>query len=203
MGVEPTWDRLTAPPGFEVRSPHRERDSSLRLNAVLRKHRFRRKETDTGRVYPAQVLPPDCEAMAIEELEDLDRHLAAVAKAVAEFSSSEGTLGGLLCELDGNARHGLHCGSHEEMIVGQFLDLAAPGGHAQQTPHGFFSDRHRRRDIAHARRAVRLRTQMDENGCHYPLFFRGEFNGMAGAAHPHAIEGGVAGFGKLPERCGK
>ena len=23
MGVEPTWDRLTAPPGFEDRSPHR------------------------------------------------------------------------------------------------------------------------------------------------------------------------------------
>src|SRR5215475_14499021 len=29
MGVEPTRDRLTAPPGFEVRSPHRERDSSV------------------------------------------------------------------------------------------------------------------------------------------------------------------------------
>jgi hypothetical protein len=23
VGVEPTWDRLAAPPGFEVRTPHR------------------------------------------------------------------------------------------------------------------------------------------------------------------------------------
>jgi hypothetical protein len=29
MGVEPTKDRLAAPPGFEVRTPHRGRFSSL------------------------------------------------------------------------------------------------------------------------------------------------------------------------------
>ena len=29
VGVEPTKDRLTAPPGFEVRTPHRGRFSSM------------------------------------------------------------------------------------------------------------------------------------------------------------------------------
>ena len=33
MGVEPTKDRLTAPPGFEVRTPHQGRFSSIAWDA--------------------------------------------------------------------------------------------------------------------------------------------------------------------------
>ena len=52
MGVEPTRDRLTAPPGFEVRTPHRGRFSSkLRLAQSFDFNR-------TKKVEPVLVDPP-------------------------------------------------------------------------------------------------------------------------------------------------
>ena len=83
MGVEPTWDRLTAPPGFEVRSLHRERDSSILLL------RFRRKEFDARRVDTAKILPTDCKSVPIKEFQNLDSHLAAILQAIAEFRGCE------------------------------------------------------------------------------------------------------------------
>src|SRR6185503_16284096 len=70
MGVEPTRDRLTAPPGFEVRSPHRERDSSVDW---LR--RLRREEFDARGIDAAQVLATDRKPVPVEKLQNLDRHL--------------------------------------------------------------------------------------------------------------------------------
>ena len=71
MGVEPTWDRLTAPPGFEVRSLHRERDSSV---DVFRQ--FGRKQLDARRIDPPQVLATNGEPV----LSSRSRKSAAVKR---------------------------------------------------------------------------------------------------------------------------
>ena len=47
VGVEPTKDRLAAPPGFEVRTPHRGRFSSMFV-LLLRLRICRRRETGPG-----------------------------------------------------------------------------------------------------------------------------------------------------------
>src|SRR5262245_50885395 len=100
MGVEPTSDRLTAPPGFEVRSPHRERDSSIDL---LR--RLGRKELDARRIDASQVLPADGEAVPIKEFQDLDSYLTAVVQAIAKIRRREPAVGGAGSNLHGNLRH--------------------------------------------------------------------------------------------------
>src|SRR5581483_5725915 len=96
MGVEPTRDRLTAPPGFEVRSPHRERDSSVFLPV----RPVGREELDTRRIDAPQILAADREAVAIEELENLYGHLAAVVQTVAEIGRREFALRRLRGEID-------------------------------------------------------------------------------------------------------
>src|SRR6478735_8582944 len=73
MGVEPTRDRLTAPPGFEVRTPHRGRFSSIR-----RINRQRTEQVEPLTVDAPEIAAADGDAMAIEEFKDLDRDLAAV-----------------------------------------------------------------------------------------------------------------------------
>ena len=125
MGVEPTWDRPTAPPGFEVRSPHRERDSSIAFRRRCL-HRAGREQADARRIDAAQVLPADGEAVPVEELEDLDRHLAAVVKPVAELGRGELAVGGTACHVDGDLGHALHNGAQEEVVGGDLVDVAPP-----------------------------------------------------------------------------
>src|SRR5215472_11397707 len=85
MGVEPTKDRLAAPPGFEVRTPHRGRFSSLIRCA--RPWRVRRcaEQIEPMLVHAAQIAAAQRDAVAIEEFQDLDRDLAAVVDLVAEL----------------------------------------------------------------------------------------------------------------------
>ena len=83
MGVEPTRDRLTAPTGFEVRPPHQGRFSSKlgygngfgRFRQVCFDHMV--EKVAAMRIDTTQVTPPNCHAMAIEKLKDLDRNLPA------------------------------------------------------------------------------------------------------------------------------
>src|SRR5262245_9897959 len=151
MGVEPTRDRLTAPPGFEVRSPHRERDSSVDL---LR--RLRRKELDARRIYASQVLAADGEAVPIKEFQDLDRYLAAVVQAVAEVRRRKPAVRRARSNLHGNFGHALHDRSQEKMVVGDLLNVATTRGHAHQATDENFIEAHGVGDIAHAWRPIRL-----------------------------------------------
>ena len=102
MGVEPTWDRLTAPPGFEVRSLHRERDSSISI------WRLWRKEFDARRIDAAEILPTDREPVTIKEFQNLDSHLTAVLQAIAEFRCREFAAGRFFRNVDRDLRHLLH-----------------------------------------------------------------------------------------------
>ena len=88
MGVEPTWDRLTAPPGFEDQSPHRgtplflwRRDCNSPLLVFARNGRFASK----GVGQPMACADATRKADAVEELEDLDGALASAADEVAEI----------------------------------------------------------------------------------------------------------------------
>ena len=86
MGVEPTRDRLAAPHGFEVRTPHRGRFSSVRIVTGFAANA---KQVQAGRVDPAPIAPAQGHAAAIEELEDLDRDLAPVGQAIAELGGGK------------------------------------------------------------------------------------------------------------------
>src|SRR5262245_52632137 len=118
MGVEPTRDRLTAPPGFEVRSPHRERDSS-----VVQLRRIGRKQGDARRVDAAQVLAADGETVPVEELQDLDGDFAPVVEPVAELGGTEPALRRLGGQVDGDLGHLLHHGAEEVVVVRDLIDI--------------------------------------------------------------------------------
>src|SRR5271170_2724324 len=91
-GVEPTKDRLAASLGFEVRTPHRGRFSSL----------YRIGRMDQGseqvqilRVGSAHVAFVDGDAMPIQEIEDLDGDLPAVFDTVAKLRRREDAVVGM------------------------------------------------------------------------------------------------------------
>src|SRR5262244_2694212 len=89
MGVEPTKDRLAAPPGFEVRTPHRGRFSSLIRSTrpcALRRHA---EQVEPVLVHAAEIAAAQRDAVAIEEFQDLDRDLAPVVDPVTELRRSE------------------------------------------------------------------------------------------------------------------
>src|SRR5215470_9471122 len=174
MGVEPTRDRLTAPPGFEVRSPHRERDSSMGLR------HFGRKELDTRRIDASQVLPADGETVPIKEFQDLDRYFTAIVQAIAEICRRERAVGRARSNLHGNLGHALHDGSQEKMVVGDLLEVAPTRGHAHQATDESFIDAHAIADIADARRPIWLASQLWADERPDALLLVGKFHVMAG-----------------------
>ena len=62
--------------------------------------------------------------MAIEELQNLDRHLPPIVEAVAKFGCGEMPFWGLLRQLFGGERHRLDRRSRKKMVVSYFLDLS-------------------------------------------------------------------------------
>lgn len=95
MGVEPTKDRLAAPPGFEVRTPHRGRFSSW--NGIFDIRRIARvpEQVEAMLVDASYVTATQSDAMPVEKFQDLDRDLAPVVEAIAELRRTELTIGGL------------------------------------------------------------------------------------------------------------
>src|SRR5262249_42733657 len=150
-----TRDRLTAPPGFEVRSPHRERDSSIDL---LRGHG--REELDTGRVDAPHVLATNRKSVPIEKLEDLNGDLTTVVQAVAELSRGKPAFGRGPGHVDGDLRHALHHRPQEEVIVGDLFHVSPPRRHTHESAHEILIDRHRGSDVAYARWPERLSGKM-------------------------------------------
>src|SRR5262245_29939758 len=180
MGVEPTRDRLTAPPGFEVRSPHRERDSSVWL---LRPRRWR-KELDARGVDAPHVLAADCKPVPIEELEDLDGDLAAIVQAIAELRRGESAVRSARGDIDGDLGHLLHHWAQEEVILGNLLCIAATRRHAHQAPYEGFIDAHGIGDIAYARRTVGFTGKARSDQGPNSLFLLGEFHLVAWPTYP-------------------
>src|SRR5215472_17846835 len=85
MGVEPTRDRLAAPPGFEVRTPHRGRFPSW--IRIVRPYGIRQhaEQIEPVLVDAAQITAAQRDPVAIEEFQDLDRDLAPVVDPVTEL----------------------------------------------------------------------------------------------------------------------
>ena len=81
-GVEPTRDRLAAPPGFEVRTPHRGRFSSLFLSPFVR---ALGEQVKPAPVDAAQIAAAQGDAVAVEELQKLDGDLGAGLGLIAKF----------------------------------------------------------------------------------------------------------------------
>src|SRR5262245_7492808 len=89
MGVEPTKDRLAAPPGFEVRTSHRGRFPPLISCSGTRGVRGRTEQVQPMLVHAAKITAAQCDAVAIEEFQNLDRNLAAVIYLVAELGGGK------------------------------------------------------------------------------------------------------------------
>jgi hypothetical protein len=75
-GVEPTKDRLTALPGFEVRTSHQRRFSSKLASSRLSSTGTRRnvdpKMIEPLPVQDTKISTTNCHAMTIEEFQKLD-----------------------------------------------------------------------------------------------------------------------------------
>src|SRR3984893_12759033 len=121
MGVEPTKDRLAAPPGFEVRTPHRGRFSSL-----IRCRRRLYVGGGTKRVEPmlvhaAEIAATQRHAVTIEEFKNLDRDLAAVVDLIAELRGGELAAVRRGGQAPGDPHHLRHGAPQEEMVAGDLI----------------------------------------------------------------------------------
>ena len=74
-----------------------------------------------------QISTPDCHAVPVEEVEDLDCNLAPVLYPVTELGGDEGMIRRARGELGDNADHFLHRRAQEEVIMHQLIDAAEPG----------------------------------------------------------------------------
>ena len=72
-------------------------------------------------VDPPKVPPSQGHAMAVEELEDLNRHLSAVLDPVADLGGGESAIGDCLRQIGDDRRHLPHRGPKEEMVVGDLV----------------------------------------------------------------------------------
>src|SRR5208282_4922524 len=126
VGVEPTKDRLAAPPGFEVRTPHRGRFPSTVRRWRLSIRRAA-EQVEPVLVDAAQIAAPQRDAVTVEKFEDLDGDLAAVVEPVAEFGGGELPGRRLGREIGGRFHHLRHGAAKKEMIVGHLVDLAEAG----------------------------------------------------------------------------
>src|SRR5215467_3212093 len=152
MGVEPTKDRLAAPPGFEVRTPHRGRFSSLIRTSRESNIRGCAEQIEPVLVHAAQVATAQSDAMTIEELEDLDRDLAAVIDLIAELRSRELALFSGRGQARGDLHHFRDRIPEEEMVVRDLVDLSHPRQQLRQAPDFRFRYIEQSLDVAHARR---------------------------------------------------
>src|SRR5262245_45990510 len=126
--------------------------------------------------------------MPVEELEDLDGHLAAIVKPVAKLGSREHTRWRYGRHVDGDARHVLHHPPREEVVLGNLLDVAAPGALAHETAHEPFLERQSLGDVAHPRWPVRLDPETRQHARPDPFLLGGESHLVTRPPHPRAVE---------------
>jgi len=76
----------------------------------------------------AQIVPFQSDAMAIEELENLDGDLTAILDAVAKLSSSKNGISIMSCEIGHDGGHFVNRRAQKKMIVRHFIDEAQAAG---------------------------------------------------------------------------
>ena len=126
MGVEPTKDRLAAPPGFEVRTPHRGRfPSSICCWRLVTGRAAKRLEPAI--VDAAQIASPQRHAMPIEKLKNLDSNFAAVIEPIPKRSGSELPFRRRGREVRYDLCHFGHGAANKKMIRSNFVALHPDG----------------------------------------------------------------------------
>src|SRR6202042_2338877 len=108
----------------------------------------RSEQVQAMRVDAAQIVPVQGEAMAIEELENLDGDLAPVLDAVAKLRGGEDAIFAMSREIDHDGRHFVDRRAQEKMIVRHFIRPSETSGQFEKPTDIAFRIRCRGRDIA-------------------------------------------------------
>ena len=157
MGVEPTKDRLTAPPGFEVRTPHRGRFPSTVCGWRLLV-RWASKCLEPTIVDAAQIAAPQCYAMPIEKFEYLDGDLAAVIESIPECRGGELPIRRFGGDVPRDLYHLGYCAAKKKVIGSHFIDFAHTTEQLAEPAHGTFGPSDRPADVTYPGRAKTLAT---------------------------------------------
>src|SRR5690554_3430440 len=127
-GVEPAWERLTPPTGFEARPRHRARLPSN--GATLPRRRLQGLQPGAVLAQDVGVAHPAGQPGAVEEFEDLDRALAAQPGGVAECGCGDGAFArGKRGDQLGQLAHAV---AVEEQVAHYLAGIALQGERAQQ-----------------------------------------------------------------------
>jgi hypothetical protein len=71
-----------------------------------------------------QIAAAQCNAVTIEELENLDRNLAAIVYPIAELRSAELSVRQGRAEIDDDFNHLRYARAQKEMVARNFIDFA-------------------------------------------------------------------------------
>src|SRR5215510_8761733 len=151
MGVEPTKDRLAAPPGFEVRTPHRGRFSS-RSGFVSIDGTCVAEQVEPMPIDAANVTTAHGDAVPIKEFQDLDRNLAAIFDAVTELRCTELAVSCTRAAVDHDFDHFGNGVTQEKVIVRDFVNLPHLAEQLENPANVGFARGEQTRNVTNARR---------------------------------------------------
>src|SRR5262249_6563673 len=147
------------------------------------------KQIDPLRVDAPQVTAARGDTVAIKELQDLDRDLAAVVEPVAQLRGAELAVRCLGGERGKQMRDLGDRGAQEEMVGRHFVKAAHAGELLAEPPHLLLRDREREREVAHPRRAKALAAREERQDARKRFFvLRPQPRRMAWQSDRRAIE---------------
>src|SRR5262249_48486843 len=100
-------------------------------------------------VHAAQIAAAQRHAMTVEELENLDRNLAAVVEPIAKQRGGELTVLALGSDVAGNVDHLADRAAQEEVVVRDLVHLSHSAEQFQKTPYIALRNGEKARDISH------------------------------------------------------
>ncbi|HTT85150.1 MAG TPA: hypothetical protein VMF67_16860 [Rhizomicrobium sp.] len=104
------------------------------------------------RVDAAQIATPDRGAVPIEEIENLDRDFAAVAKPITELRGGEQPVRCRVRDIRRDGQHLADSRSQKKLVMRDLVDASKPRGELQQSPDVTFRAVQLTRDVAGPRR---------------------------------------------------
>ncbi|KXF75596.1 hypothetical protein ATN84_16510 [Paramesorhizobium deserti] len=146
-------------------------------------------QVQTAAIDAAKITAPQRDAIAIEEIEDLDRHLAAILDTIAELRRGEPAR--IRGSVDiGDDRHHLRHGlAQEEMIMGHLVHSAHAAAELHEPAQLRLRYRQQSGNIADARRAKTLRPTQQRLDLAPQTFVRlSHRHLMAGQPHPGPVQ---------------
>ena len=86
-------------------------------------------------VQPALIAAPQCHAMAVEELKDLDRDLASIVETVAQLCGDELAVLGMRRDVGYDLNHFSDGAAQEKVIRRDLVNLAHAAEQLEQPAH--------------------------------------------------------------------